>query len=88
MIRPNARVRECRSSIFGVPLQSSATTSLMTALLAVDSEADVVSKAHVTTESVATGIYNRTCVELVGDLGREVNVVRLPAVGGGHEHHH
>lgn len=88
MIRPAARVRQCRSSILGIPLQSSTTTSLMTALLAIDAEANVVSKAHVTTESMATGIYNRTCVELVGDLGREVNVVRLPAVGGGHEHHH
>lgn len=88
MIRPGARVRDCRSSLFGVPLRAGATTSLLSGLLAIDAEADVVSKARVTTESIATGIYNRTCVELVGDLGREVNVVRLPDVGGGHEHRH
>jgi hypothetical protein len=88
MIRPGARVRACRSSLFGIPLQSPATTSLLPDLLKVDAEADVVAKARVTTESITTGIYNRTCVELVGDLGREVSVVRLPAVGGGHEHHH
>jgi hypothetical protein len=88
MIRPGARVRACRSSLFGIPLQSPPPTSVLADLLKVDAEADVVSKARVTTNSIATGIYNRTCVELVGDLGREVSVVRLPAVGGGHEHHH
>ncbi len=88
MIRPGARVRECRSWLFGIPLRPASSTSLVMTLLGIDGEADVVAKSHVTTESIATGVYNRTCVELVGDLAREVNVVRLPAVGGGHEHHH
>jgi hypothetical protein len=70
-----------------MPLSGSAPTSLVTDLLALDKEADVVTHAEVTTESITTGVYNRTCVELVGDLGREISVVRLPVVGE-HEHHH
>jgi hypothetical protein len=87
MLRPGARARTCRSSILGMPLSGSAPTSLVTDLLALDKEADVVTHAEVTTESITTGVYNRTCVELVGDLGREISVVRLPVVGE-HEHHH
>lgn len=88
MLRPGARVRHCRFSVLGIPLAGADTTSLVADLLKLDAEADVVTKARVTTESVTTGVFNRICVELVGDLAREVSVVRLPALGEGHEHHH
>jgi hypothetical protein len=88
MLRPGARARECRSSLFGIPLQVDGADSLLATVLKLDDEADVLAKARVKVESISTGVYNRTCVELVGDLGREVSVVRLPAVGGGHQHHH
>jgi hypothetical protein len=87
MLRPAARVRVCRSSILGIPLDGTSQSSLVADILGLDKEADVLTHAEVRTDSITTGVYNRTCVELVGDLGREISVVRLPVVGE-HEHHH
>ena len=87
LLRSGARTRICRSSLFGIPLEPTASASLVADLLKMDAEADILSHVHVTTESISTGVYNRTCVELIGDVGREVSVVRLPVVGE-HQHHH
>jgi hypothetical protein len=87
MLRPGARVRACRSSLFGIPLQRATHGSLVVELLGADAEADVATHVRVVAESITTGIYNRTCLELAGNLGREISEVRLPVVGE-HEHHH
>lgn len=85
MLHPGAHARVCRSSVFGIPLESAQQP--LREIFRIDPESDVLSHAQMTTESIATGVFNRICVELVGDLGREISVVRLPVVGD-HEHHH
>jgi hypothetical protein len=38
-------------------------------------------------ERIVTGVYNRRCVEVQGDLARSVTTVRLPAPPSHHGHH-
>jgi hypothetical protein len=60
---------------------------LVRGLIKSDPEADVLTNVQMGVSGVMTGVFNRVCFDVTGDLGREISVVRLPAVGGGHEHH-
>jgi hypothetical protein len=80
LLVPHAVGRSCRASVFGVPL-SSGDASLDEAvkeILARDTEGDVVTSAVVRWHTVTTGIYNRRCVEVQGDLGRLIPTLTLP----------
>lgn len=88
MLRPGLHARACRVWLLGIPLGTAdAADELVGTLMASDAEGDVLANVRVTTSGVMTGVFNRMCVEVTGDLGREISVVRLPAVGGGHDHH-
>jgi hypothetical protein len=56
-------------------------------ILALDREGNVVVDAEVSEERFATGLYNRHCVRVRGDLGRAISTIRLPAPPGHHAHH-
>ncbi len=89
MIRPNAVARACRSSTFGISLggDDDLVGAALAQLRAIDAEADVVTDVQVDEERFVTGVYDRRCVVLRGDVGREVTTVTLPR-SPGHEHHH
>jgi len=87
LLRPAAVGRSCRSSILGVPLEEGGPglEEALGQILALDPEGDVVTDAEVVSERLVTGIYNRHCVVVRGDLGRAISRLALPMVG---EHHH
>jgi hypothetical protein len=88
LLRPNVTGRSCRSSVLGVPTQAGSPSieEALGQLLALDEEGNLVSHAEVRWQRLVTGVYNRTCVEVHGDLARGVTTVVLPMPG--HEHHH
>jgi hypothetical protein len=80
MLVPHAVGRSCRASVFGVPLAPGEPSvgEAVDQILARDAEGDVVTSAVVQWHAVATGIYNRRCVEVRGDLGRLIPTLTLP----------
>jgi hypothetical protein len=83
LLRPGARARVCRDSLFGVPLGSRepALQAALAQLLALDHEGDVLTNVEITTRTLTTGVYDRRCVELRGDLGRMVPTLTIPVPG-------
>ncbi len=55
-------------------------------IMALDREGDVVANARVSWRRIVTGVYNRRCVEIRGDLARTVSTVRLPMPAGHGSH--
>jgi hypothetical protein len=80
LLRPDVTATSCRSSVLGVPLRAGEpdVREALATILALDREGDVVANAHVSWRTLVTGIYNRRCVEVRGDLARTVTTVRLP----------
>jgi hypothetical protein len=80
LLAPHAVGRSCRASVFGVPLSSGEPSldEAINAILARDAEGDVITSAVVRWQTVTTGIYNRRCVEVHGDLGRLIPTLTLP----------
>jgi len=89
LLRPGVTGRSCRSTIAGVPLAPGAPTmnEALAEILALDTEGNVVTNADVRWRGLTTGLYNRSCIEVRGDLARVVSTVLLPAPPG-HEGHH
>jgi hypothetical protein len=88
LLLPAVSARSCRDSIVGVPLQRGEpdVREALARLRALDAEGDVVANAEIRWLRIVTGIYNRRCVEVRGDLARAVSMIRLPAPPG-HEGH-
>jgi hypothetical protein len=88
LLTPGATGRSCRSSVLGVSLRPGEPDlrEAIGEILALDPEGDVVANADVRWRRLVTGIYNRRCVEVRGDLARTVSTIRLPAPAG-HEGH-
>ena len=88
LLRPNAVGRSCRSSVIGIPLQAAEPTlrEAIAGILALDAEGNVVANAEVRWRHLVTGLYNRRCIEVRGDLARTVSTIRLP-MPAGHEGH-
>ena len=88
LLRPAVTDRSCRASILGIPLEPGDPDvgEAVGRILARDTEGTVVANARIRWRRIVTGIYNRRCVEVRGDLAREVSLVLLPAPPG-HEHH-
>jgi hypothetical protein len=88
LLQPAVSGRSCRDSVVGVPLQRGEpdVREALSRILALDAEGNVVANAEIRWVRVVTGIYNRRCVEVRGDLARAVSVIRLPAPPG-HEGH-
>jgi hypothetical protein len=89
MIRPNASGCSCRASVIGIPLQQGDpdVREALAQVLALDGEGNVVANAELRSHRILTGVYNRRCIEVRGDLARTISTVRLPAPPG-HERHH
>jgi hypothetical protein len=87
LLRPGVTGRSCRSSILGVPLEAGDPDlrEALGAVLVLDPEGDVVADARVTWRRLVTGVYNRRCVEVRGDLARSITTIQIPMPG--HEGH-
>ena len=59
-------------SVLGVPVRAGtpALGEAVAQILAADPEGNVVMRAEVTWSELVTGIHNRRCVEVRGDLAR------------------
>ena len=87
MLRPAAIGRSCRATLLGLPL-ADGEPRLQDALgeiLALDAEGNVVVNAEIRWRRVVTGLYNRRCIEVQGDLARSLSTITLPMPSG---HHH
>jgi len=84
LLRPGLRGRSCRASVLGVPFRAGAPAlaEAIAQILAADPEGNVVTSAEVTWSELVTGVYNRRCVEVRGDLARVVSTLRLPPPSG------
>ena len=91
LLTPGALGSSCRASVLGMPLRAGEPDlrEALAEILARDTEGNVVANAEVRWRRLVTGVYNRRCVEVRGDLARTVSTVTLPAPPGheGHGHH-
>jgi len=80
MLRPAVSGRSCRSSIAGLPLAAGEPElrEAVAQILALDPEGNALGNAEVRSQRLVTGLYNRRCVEVRGDLVRIVPSVTLP----------
>jgi hypothetical protein len=88
LLRPGVTGRSCRASVLGVPLSGSEPRlrDALEQIVALDAEGDVVVNAEVRWDQFISGIYNRRCIEVRGDLARTIRTVTLPAPPGHHAH--
>ena len=88
MLRPGVETRVCQSSVLGLATGRNRPTidASVAKLLALDPEADVVMNAEVVWETFVSGLFNRRCIVVRGDVARQVPVLRIPgdASHGGH----
>jgi hypothetical protein len=89
LLSPEVVGRSCRTSIFGIPLQPGdpEVQEAIAQILALDAEGDVVTDAHIGSERILTGVYNRRCVWVRGNLGRTIRIITLP-MPASHQNHH
>jgi hypothetical protein len=89
LLAPSITGRSCRTSILGVPLQPGDpdVQEALAQILAQDAEGDVVTDARIDSERILTGVYNRRCVSVQGNLGRTIRVITLPMPASHHQHH-
>jgi hypothetical protein len=80
MLVPHAVGRSCRTSVLGLPMTvgEPSLEEALNQILARDAEGDIVTSAVVRWHAVTTGVYNRRCVEVRGDLGRLISTLVLP----------
>ena len=84
LLRPGARARSCRTTVLGVPVDGDTGTfdDALARLLAVDGEGNVVTDLVLREKRLTTGLVNRRCIELRGDLGRSITTLTLPMPEG------
>jgi len=92
LLKPGVVGRSCRTRVFGVARGGDRPqlTQALGKILAEDEEGDIVLNADVRTSVLVTGVYNRHCLEVQGDLGRTVPTIAVPGPSGhaGHGAHH
>lgn len=87
LLRPGAEGRSCRSRVLGIATDGDRDPSLDDALaqiLALDAEGNAVAAVDVRAEEFLTGVYDRRCLVVRGDLVRTIGTITLPTPG----HHH
>ncbi len=87
LLRPEVEGRSCRANVLGIPL-GAGSPSIEEALgqvLALDPEGNVVTHAEIRWRRLVTGVYNRGCIEVRGDLCRGTSAIIIPMPP--HEHH-
>ena len=84
LLRPGVSGRSCRTSIAGLPLGAGEPDlrEAVAQVLALDAEANAVANAEVRWRRLVTGVYNRRCVEVRGDLARTVSPLTIPMPSG------
>ena len=84
LLRPGVSGRSCRASIAGQPLGTGEPDlrEAVAQVLALDAEANAVANAEVHWRRLVTGVYNRRCVEVRGDLARTVSTLTIPMPSG------
>jgi hypothetical protein len=84
MLRPGVTGRSCATSVVGVRLSGNPPTlrEALDQITALDAEGDVVVNAEVSVERLVTGLYDRRCIAVRGDLARTIPTITLP----GHVH--
>ena len=89
VLTPGVAGRSCRTSIFGMALAAGDpdVREAIAQILALDAEGDVVTDAQISAERVFTGVYNRRCVWIRGNLGRTIRTITLP-MPASHQGHH
>jgi hypothetical protein len=88
LLRPGVTGRSCSTSIVGVRVSGNEPTvrEALDQIMALDSEGNVVVDADVTLERFVTGLYNRRCIAVRGDLARMIPTLTLQAPEGHHHH--
>jgi hypothetical protein len=88
LLRPDVVGRSCAFSVLGLPIgpERAGLDAAVARVLALDAEGDVVTNAEVTWEIFVSGVYNRRCVTVRGDLGRVIPTISVPALPGHHAH--
>jgi len=89
LIRPGVLGRSCRVSWLGFARDGASpdVREAIGQIRALDAEGNVVTNVQVVSRDLVTGVYNRRCIEVRGDLARTVTTVVLPAPPGHHGHH-
>ena len=84
LLRPGVSGRSCRTSIAGLPLGAGEPElrEAVAQALALDAEANLVANAEVRWRRLVTGLYNRRCVEVRGDLARTISTLTIPMPPG------
>jgi hypothetical protein len=88
LLHPGVEMRVCAASVLGFGPPPPRVQDVVGTLLDRDDEAQVLADAEVRWDVVLTGIYNRRCVTVRGDLARPASTLLLPAPEGGHAGHH
>jgi len=89
LLRPGVTGRSCRASVMGLPLSGSepGLQEALRRIVELDAEGDVVLNAEVRWERVVSGLYNRRCIEVRGDLARTIRTITLPMPPEHRGHH-
>jgi hypothetical protein len=88
LLYPGVEARSCAASVLGIGPPAPRVEDVVARLLARDDEAQVLADAEVRWDVLLTGLYNRRCVSVRGDLARPTSTLLLPAPAGGHAGHH
>jgi len=88
LLRPGVTGRSCRASLVGLPLSGSPPDlrEALEEIFGLDAEGDMVVNAEVRWQQLLTGLYNRRCIEVQGDLARTVSTIIIPAPAEHHGH--
>ena len=80
LLRPGIETRVCRTSLLSLTIgpETPPLDAAIGQLLALDSEANVIVHAEVRERQFLTGVYNRRCFVVRGDLGRTVSTIVIP----------
>jgi hypothetical protein len=86
LLRPGAEGRSCRSRVLGIVTRGGEPSldDALAQILALDAEGNGVADVEVRVEELLTGVYDRRCVVVRGDLVRTIGTITLPMPG----HHH
>jgi hypothetical protein len=89
LLQPGVTGSSCRRAILGVRLDDGEPSldEALRRILAVDTEGNVVVNAEVRWRRFVTGLYDRRCVEVRGDLARTASTITLPTPPGHHHGH-
>lgn len=86
LLRPAVEGRSCRASLLGLSATAGEPSAgeALARILDLDREGDAVTNVDLRWEHVATGLYDRRCVVVRGDLVRTISTVTLPMPEGHH----